>query len=170
MNSRQRHGPHGFGERSDFFREYTLSQKNRRFDTVKNTLLTVSGRQVIEPVSRLSSSLISPVHRSQQQRFIGLHRTLRAEFSAAEAADAFFPVYFRSLLHDGYGFLRAYLRALAAADAVFARFRAGRNKGLGQFAEKSVVYAPKTHIAQRLQLEVADLEFIDVSCYLKLRR
>jgi hypothetical protein len=35
MNSRQSHAAHGFGERSDFFREYTLSQKNRRFETVK---------------------------------------------------------------------------------------------------------------------------------------
>jgi hypothetical protein len=36
MNSRQSHAAHGFGERSDFFREYTLSQKNRRLETVKN--------------------------------------------------------------------------------------------------------------------------------------
>ena len=43
MNSRQSHAEHGFGERSDFFREYTLSQKNRRFKTVKNTFLTVLG-------------------------------------------------------------------------------------------------------------------------------
>jgi hypothetical protein len=32
MNSRQSHAEHGFGERSDFFRENTLSQKNRRFE------------------------------------------------------------------------------------------------------------------------------------------
>jgi len=35
INSRQSHAAHGFGERSDFFREYTLSQKNRRLETVK---------------------------------------------------------------------------------------------------------------------------------------
>jgi hypothetical protein len=35
MNSRQSLAEHGFGERSDFFRENTLLRKNRRFETVK---------------------------------------------------------------------------------------------------------------------------------------
>jgi hypothetical protein len=42
MNSRQNLAEHGFGERSDFFRENALSQKNRRFETAKNAFLAVS--------------------------------------------------------------------------------------------------------------------------------
>jgi hypothetical protein len=37
MNSRQSRAEHGFGERRDFFCEYTLSQKNRRFNSLENT-------------------------------------------------------------------------------------------------------------------------------------
>jgi hypothetical protein len=41
MNSRQSLAEQVLGERSDVFRENALSQKNRRFETVKNTFLTV---------------------------------------------------------------------------------------------------------------------------------
>ena len=36
MDSRQSLAEHGFGERSEFFRENTLSQKNRRFNSLEN--------------------------------------------------------------------------------------------------------------------------------------